>query len=116
MANIKHFSDFNGETIELRTITQMDNKEFARRFPDVKGRRADGFTMWVGLGPNGHTRFVGDTADLLPVTRSIEYKQFPSRHQCNAKCLGGKVNGTCECQCGGKNHGAGMFTSLLEVA
>jgi len=46
----------------------------------------------------------------------ITYKQFPSRHECNAKCLNGKHNGTCECQCGGKNHGAGMFTKLLEAA
>lgn len=31
----------------------------------------------------------------------------------NAKCLNGKHNGACECQCGGVNHGRGMFTTLL---
>ena len=60
----------------------------------------------------------GATMDhqALPVTRKIEFKSFPSRHECNAKCLNGKHNGACECQCGGKNHGAGMFSRLLEVA
>jgi hypothetical protein len=107
MANIKNFSDFDGETRELRAITQMGNKEFAARFPGVKGMRADGYTMWVG-----HVT-TGPDLGLLPVTRKIEYKSFPSRHECNAKCMGGKVNGTCECKCGGKNHGAGMFTALV---
>lgn len=113
MADIRYFSDADGEARELRSVTQMRNAEFAARFPGVKGRRADGYTMWVGLPDGGRVRFVGDTADYLPVTRAITYKNFPSRHQCNAKCLGGKVNGTCECQCGGKNHGAGMFTTLV---
>lgn len=108
MANIRYFSDISG-TQPLRSITQMDNKEFASRFPGVKGRRADSFTMWVGHPVSGPDA-------LLPVTRTITFKAFPSRHECNAKCLGGKATGTCECKCGGKNHGRGMFTSLVAEA
>lgn len=112
MANIKYFSDTTGEATELKFVTAMDNKEFAARFPGVKGLRYDGFSMLVG-----HTTgYRANLEGFLPVTRKIEYKAFPSRHECNAKCLNGKHNGTCECQCGGKNHGAGMFTRLMEAA
>jgi len=111
MANIKHFSDYQGATHALVILSDMPNKEFALRFPGVRGIRSDGFTMRVGYA-------AGATMDgqELPVTRCIEYKAFPSRHECNAKCMGGKVNGTCECKCGGKNHGAGMFTALVAEA
>lgn len=107
MATFKYFSDIDGETTELRTISSMKNAEFAARFPGVKGRRSDSFEMLVG-------RVIG--GEWLPVTRTIEYKSQPSRHECSAKCLGGKATGTCECKCGGKNHGAGIFSRLLEAA
>jgi len=110
MATFKKFSDITGEAVELGTQTQMENAEFAARWPGVKGMRADGYTMWVGR-PLG-----GAEGPLQPVTRMIEMKRFPSRHECNGKCLGGKRNGVCECQCGGKNHGRGMFSSLLAAA
>ena len=48
-----------------------------------------------------------DSHELLPVERAIQYRKFASLHVCNAKCVNGKHNGTCECQCGGKNHGLG---------
>lgn len=40
------------------------------------------------------------------VSRVIQYKAKPSRHICDARCMGaqGKTQ-TCECSCGGKNHG-----------
>jgi len=103
MANIKYF---NGTT-ELKPVI-LPTAEFNKTFPGVKGLNAG----WIG------DKWAGRSADgrLLPVERMITYKQFPSRHECNAKCLNGKHNGTCECQCGGKNHGAGMFTKLLEAA
>ena len=105
MANIKYFSDTQTGAVELTFATAMDNQEFRAKFPGVKGLRYDGYSMWVGRNSTG--------AAYLPITRKIEYKAFPSKHECNAKCLNGKHNGTCECQCGGKNHGAGMFTSLV---
>jgi len=103
MAAFKYFSDLAGEVEELRTIHQLNNGEFRARWPEVRGMRADGYTMWVGHGSTG----------VLPVTRRIEFKRFPSLHQCNAKCMGGKPTGTCECQCGGRNHGRQTFSSLL---
>lgn len=110
MANIKYFSDIGGEAEALTAPHGMNNAEFAARWPGVRGIRYDGYQMLVGhVGGN-----LGGA--VLPVTRQIEYKAFPSRHECNAKCLNGKHNGTCECKCGGKSHGAGMFTSLLMAA
>jgi hypothetical protein len=100
MATFKHFSG----TTELKSIWPMRNAEFAAAFPGVKGVRQDSFSKLVGRAPTG---------EVLPVERTISYKSAPSLHVCNAKCLGGKVNGSCECQCGGKNHGLGMFTSLM---
>jgi hypothetical protein len=106
MANIKYFSDVTGQAEALTAPHGMNNAEFVARWPGVRGIRYDGYQMLVG--------HVGGT--VLPVTRQIEYKAQPSRHECNAKCLNGKHNGKCECQCGGKNHGAGMFTNLLKAA
>lgn len=109
MATIKYFSDIDGQAIELRAMHQMDNAKFATLFAGVKGIRADGYTMWVA-----HTATGADA--ILPITRMIEMKRFPTKHACNAKCLNGKHNGACECQCGGVNHGRGMFTKMLEAA
>ena len=96
MANMKNFSDYTGEPVELRSLTMISNKAFQETFAGVKGRRCDSYTMWVGHDSNGV---------MLPVTRMITYKSQPSLHECNAKCMNGKCNGTCECRCGGKNHG-----------
>lgn len=106
MANIKYFSDADQEAVILKNPYGMLNKEFAEKFPGVKGIRYDGFTMTVGYPLEGN-------GGPLPVTRKIEYKSNPSKHECNAKCMGGKHNGACECRCGGKNHGRGMFTGLI---
>lgn len=105
---IRHFSDYTGEAAELASIQPLSNEKFAAQFPGVRGRRWDGFSKMVGC--------VAGSKTLLPVTRSIDYKRNPSLHVCNAKCVGGKVNGRCECSCRGKNHGAGMFTSLMTAA
>ena len=107
MATIKYYCDAFGDTQELKAPYGLPNSEFAARFPGVKGFRHDGFTKLVGYPLQG-------PGDVLPVTRKIEYKSAPSRHECNAKCLNGKHNGICECQCGGKNHGRGTFISTLE--
>ena len=98
---------FNG-TDELKRAAPFPNAKFAA-LGGVKSR-----ANWV----DSYSRLVGvsDDGRLLPVERAISYKAFPSRHECNAKCMGGKINGTCECQCGGKNHGIGMFTQLLSAA
>lgn len=43
--------------------------------------------------------------------RQIEYRSFPSKHVCDARCVNatGRVM-KCECSCGGKNHGKGAFS------
>ncbi len=112
MATFKYFSDRDGITIQLAGLSQMDNAEFVRRFPGIKGMRVDGFSMRVGYaaGPGNAARGME-----LPMTRAIKMKRFPTRHECSAKCLHGKRNSACECQCGGRNHGRGMFSRLLKA-
>lgn len=96
MSKIIHFCDTTDDAIELTAIRGINNAEFREKFPGIKGFKFDGFKMLVGLAPD---------RTLHPVTRMIEYKTNPSRHECNSKCLNGKCNGVCECRCGGKNHG-----------
>lgn len=110
MARVIYFS---GET-ELKNATGMDNAEFAKRFPGVKGKRYDGFSKLVGRPAGTTERFIPgqgwDKSDLMPVDRVITYKTNPSRHECDARCMnatGRTMN--CECKCGGKNHGRGSF-------
>jgi hypothetical protein len=116
----KHFSDVNGETIELTRLTYMSKPEFAKTFPGVKGKSADGYSMWVGEPVDYVQTFDREVGkwrhDYRPVTRTIAYKANPSLHECDARCMnatGRTMN--CECKCGGKNHGkAAAFT--CEVA
>lgn len=97
------FSDIDGVTVELVSLDQMDNAEFIKRWPDIKGKRADSFSRWVGLPHGGKRR-----QDELPLTRRINYKSHPSKHVCDARCMHAKGRTmTCECSCGGKNHGIG---------
>ena len=95
MANIKYFSDWNGQTIQLPYLSTISNAEFARMFPGIKGRRCDSFSRYV-------CKIAGV---LLPVTRSIEFKRNPSLHKCDARCQSAKGH-QCECSCGGANHGS----------
>jgi hypothetical protein len=93
---------FNGET-ELR-VSSMLNKEFQAKFPGVKGRRYDSFSMMVGVAPGMLWK------DAIPVERVVNYKSNPSKHECDARCMFAKGRTmTCECSCGGKNHGRGGF-------
>lgn len=97
----RYFFDRNGKTIELTKgaflIRRESRKAMLAAFPEIKVRSL-GDDIWVGLDADGFE---------LPVTRKIEYKRRPSLHECNARCMNGKCNGVCECQCGGKNHGVG---------
>lgn len=109
---------FNGET-ELKGVTSISNAAFAFRFPGMKGRRFDSFSMMVGNPVDfveTFDRAVGRWRDdYRPVERVINFKSNPSRHECDARCMnasGRTMN--CECACGGKNHGRGSFT--CEVA
>ncbi len=90
--------------IELLVITSMPNEEFRKRFPGRKGLAYDGCSKWVGHDGSGA---------WLPVQRRVEYKKKPSLHKCDDDCLSANLGSICECACGGKNHGLGMFTGLV---
>jgi hypothetical protein len=108
MANFKYFADINGKTIELSVgrggLQSMSTKELADRFPGVKAKRCDSFSVWAACAPD---------KTLAPVTRMIEFKKRPSLHECDARCLGARGK-TCECSCRGRNHGVGSLS--CEVA
>ena len=105
MAQIKYF---NG-TDELIHIQPVPNAQFLA-MGGVRGKPNyyDSFKRLAGVTADGR---------LVPVERAIEYKRFPSLHVCSGKCINGKVNGACECSCGGKNHGVGnvMGRPMSEV-
>ncbi len=90
---------FNGTT-QLKNIQPVPNDKFLS-LGGVKSKANyyDSFKRLVGLS---------DTNEMLPVDRAIQYRKYASLHVCNTKCLNGKTTGTCECQCGGKNHGLGV--------
>lgn len=102
------FRYFNG-TDELTRVTSVPNAKFeAMGGVKSKANWNDSFSRLVGVTADGR---------LVPVERGITYKRFASKHECNSKCMNGKINGTCECSCGGKNHGlGGLFSSLKEAA
>lgn len=101
MANIKYFY----RDQELTRINTMPNAEFATNFPGVRGFAVDSFKKQIG--------YTADHRGPYAVERKITYKSFPSRHECNSKCMNGHVNGACECSCGGKNHGIGAILNGL---
>lgn len=105
MAKVTYYSDISGEPVELRSLGCMPNAEFSARWPGLRGLKYDGFQMWIGRGPDG---------EILPMTRRVFRKANPSNHKCSARCLNAKCTGRseCECECGGRNHGLGMFANL----
>ena len=100
MANIKYFSECNGAVVALSQIQH------------------DGH---VSAAANHFSGKCESCGQRHIANRKIQYKSQPSLHECNAKCMGGKVNGACECSCGGKNHGVGQLigkpmATLLKAA
>lgn len=84
MANFKYFSECNDEAVELKNV-----------YHDGRGSRACNF---IGTCPTCGKTHVA--------TRMVQYKSNPSKHECNAKCMGAHGRSmVCECKCGGKNHG-----------
>lgn len=86
MANIRYFADLPDVTLEFTRVDYINRKNI-RGYSPVHG--------WV------------------KVTRVVEYKSFPTRHECDARCYNatGKIM-RCECSCGGKNHGKGAFNCV----
>lgn len=92
------------------------------RFPGVKGRRCDSFSMYVGIpydGPDAPWNRVTKRwdHDWRAVDRVINFKATPSLHECDARCMNatGRVM-NCECSCGGKNHGRGSMVCAAVAA
>lgn len=96
---VKYFHDAaDGSSVELAGPYPMDTARFAERWPGVSGieiRPGAMMTGWSG-------------GELQPATRRVQYKAFPSLHDCDDDCqyATGKTM-TCECSCGGINHGKG---------
>lgn len=88
MAKFRYFADIDGQAIELTRV-----------FHDGHVRTTA--EHFIGITPAGAQ---------VKATRAIEYKSFPSKHVCDARCTGATGRTMkCECSCGGKNHGRGAF-------
>lgn len=83
MATFKYFADIEGKAIELRNIWH-------------DGHISASASHFSGLTAEG-TR--------INATRKVQIKSNPSRHECNARCMGASGKSACECSCGGVNHG-----------
>jgi hypothetical protein len=96
---------FSG-TEQVFDAIPMDGKAFVAAFGDAPAKRYDSFSKLVGFARDTHSidrvKYVG----AKPVTRVIDFKKNPSLHKCDARCRHAKGN-SCECECGGKYHGAG---------
>jgi hypothetical protein len=90
MGQLRYFADLpDGETVSFERV---DNRNQSTRYNDTWGWNG---TAWVR------------------VTRVVEFKSSPSRHECDDRCL--QATGRtmkCECACGGKNHGRAAFTCI----
>lgn len=84
MANFRYFAEHNGQTVQLANVY-------------LDGLSAKTAANFIGTAPDG---------TKLRAARKIEFKAFPSRHECDARCTHatGRIM-KCECSCGGKNHG-----------
>jgi hypothetical protein len=84
MANMKYYADLNGDSFELARVAHDGNISTA-------------VAHFNGLLPDG---------SRVQATRRVEYKSHPSKHECDARCMGATGKSMkCECACGGKNHG-----------
>lgn len=46
----------------------------------------------------------------VKITRRVEMKAAPSRHECDDRCMNATGRTMkCECSCGGRNHGKAAF-------
>jgi|HubBroStandDraft_3_1064219.scaffolds.fasta_scaffold234067_2 hypothetical protein len=60
----------------------------------------------IKVSKDGKFGLVHKTGEWVKITRTVNYKKNPSKHECDARCMtasGRTMN--CECACGGANHG-----------
>lgn len=71
--------------------------QWDKEMPGVEPKFIKGYGYVYGYRNNVRAR----------VERIVGYKAHgASKHKCDARCTHAK-GGNCECECGGKNHGAG---------
>lgn len=103
MARFAYFSDLpNGEVLEWR--------DTAQHYEDARGMaRTREVAAKVGYR-EGKLHGYDAARGWVLVTRQIEMKAQPTRHECDDRCVNasGRIM-KCECSCGGKNHGRGAF-------
>ena len=83
MATIRYFAECNGTVVQLDLV----------RHDGAVATTAEHFSGFCPLCRQMHV-----------CTRKIERKSFPSLHKCDARCQNARGH-SCECACGGKNHG-----------
>ncbi len=79
-------------------------------FADLEGGKTLSFTRVDHRGKEGAFGYDHESRQWIKTNRTVEYKAFASKHECDARCMNamGRVM-KCECACGGKNHGKGRF-------
>lgn len=96
MARFAYFADLsNGQTLEWHDTVERGEVRAAR-----------------GISNNGRGDIKGYAEGLgwVAVTRSVQMKSSPSRHDCDDRCMYAEGRTMkCECSCGGRNHGKGRF-------
>lgn len=104
MADARYFATIDGEPVRLANVYYADRQQERRMAYEqdvIVGDKTVGdgtrYNFAVGKGPDGK---------LYAADRLIFRKSSPSNHKCGAKCRHAK-GGQCECECGGKYHGAG---------
>ncbi len=95
MANIKYFAG----DLELRNVRCVGT-----------GTKASHF---IGLPEGVEAFFIpgqGWIGGFVAADRRVTYKSYPSRHECDARCMNATGRTMqCECACGGRNHGKGAL-------
>lgn len=92
---------------EFKAETQEEMMANFRYFADLEGRTVR-FDRVDYISPKNIRGYDEITKQWLQVSRTVEYKSNPSRHECDDRCImaTGRMM-KCECKCGGKNHGRG---------
>jgi hypothetical protein len=78
----------------------------ARHFGVINGEPVRLFNVYNTVAGLTGTLAKENSADRILVSRTICRAATPSNHKCGPRCLHAKGT-SCECECGGKNHGAG---------
>lgn len=96
MATYKYFANCGGEQVELLDV-HYNPQQF---FGVISGN-----LRWLKKKPYRMAGRCEKCGWLHVAQREIEWKKDPSLHRCDGRCMSAK-GFSCECSCGGKNHGA----------